>query len=689
MGGTRRTPRTATVETLESRALLSGSPAIVSVFVNSASWTTNFKDFLQSSGVGSSTLGFRIDAGMPTDELPWTNLNQFSVRFDQDVNVALNDLVVRGGQVPVYEFAETNPFAYDPATFTATWTLASPVANDKLLLDLTNVNGANFAFPLSVLPGDVNRSGGSVTGSDVTLVRNAQNFSPGSSGYSIFKDVNGTGSILGSDVTLVRNAQGTSLPAYDLVPLAPLHVNAGGSALTDSLGRAFDADSGFTGGTLNAGTYDVLGTTDDALFAPYRSGVDFTFSRPVANGHYVLVLDFAEPDAAKTTGQRTFDVTAEGQLIADDFDVVRSAGGFARTVAAVAANVRVTDGRLDLTFHGVIGEAIVSAVVLVSSDVPAVARPYSIQSSSADVQRIYAGSALRNIGIGLQTYANSHKGAAPPILADALEGMGGGFLVFASPRTDTLTPRGELLPVEQHAWAASIDDFLYATPGIALFRLPANAIVAYENPARVAGGLNMLRADGSVGYYERADAALLVPMPPTEPPPRPVQAHQPLDANIVASMAHLRTLGQALSTWIREHTRFPTTWGDTLYQGMNVPIETFINPRGNTQPPPADWTTEQKVAWVNASTDYINAAPNQRFSLLATRLLAYENPATAAGLKGGLNLLFADGRVEFREMSWALETIRANNAAMGITSVQQGAASFQKGSARSIVRGSV
>jgi hypothetical protein len=65
---------------------------------------------------------------------------------------------------------------------------------------------------MNVLPGDVNRSGGSVTGSDVTLTRNAQNFSPGSSGYDIFKDVNGTASILGSDVTLVRNNQGKSLP---------------------------------------------------------------------------------------------------------------------------------------------------------------------------------------------------------------------------------------------------------------------------------------------------------------------------------------------------------------------------------------------------------------------------------------------------------------------------------------------
>ncbi len=74
-----------------------------------------------------------------------------------------------------------------------------------------------------MLPGDVNRSGGSILGSDVTLTRNAQNSTPGAvnSLYTIFKDVNGSGSILGSDVTLVRNRQGSRLPAGEPAPPSP------------------------------------------------------------------------------------------------------------------------------------------------------------------------------------------------------------------------------------------------------------------------------------------------------------------------------------------------------------------------------------------------------------------------------------------------------------------------------------
>lgn len=39
--------------------------------------------------------------------------------------------------------------------------------------------------------------------------------------------------------------------------------------------------------------------------------------------------------------------------------------------------------------------------------------------------------------------------------------------------------------------------------------------------------------------------------------------------------------------------------------------------------------------------------------------IAYENPAE---MKDGINLLFADGHVEFREMRWAAETVRRSLA---------------------------
>ena len=196
-------------------------PAVTGVFVGGTTWTQPFRDHLAASGQGDATFGFAIDPAAAPDELPWVNLNKVSVRFGRDVNVVQENLSITGVRTPTYA---TSAFAYDAATFTATWTLAGPaIANDKIALNLTGVTDAATGTPLdaparvrlNVLPGDANRSGGSVIGSDVTLVRNAQNSPPGGVGslYTIFKDVNGSATIVGSDVTAVRNRQGLRLPA--------------------------------------------------------------------------------------------------------------------------------------------------------------------------------------------------------------------------------------------------------------------------------------------------------------------------------------------------------------------------------------------------------------------------------------------------------------------------------------------
>lgn len=220
-------------------------PVVTQVLVNGTNWTSAFRNVLAGASLGNG--GFAMAA--PADQLkplPWTNLDQILVRFNENVSVQQNDLGIIGVNVPAYA---VSAFTYDPATFTAAWTLSTPILNDKLMLNLdgttanrvvdiagngldgewltgitafpsgNGIAGGNFLFRMNVLPGDVNRSGASVVGSDVTLVRNAQNFSPGTTGYSPFYDVNGNGQILGSDVTLVRNNQGLSLPTTE--PVVP------------------------------------------------------------------------------------------------------------------------------------------------------------------------------------------------------------------------------------------------------------------------------------------------------------------------------------------------------------------------------------------------------------------------------------------------------------------------------------
>ncbi|MCH8047033.1 MAG: lamin tail domain-containing protein, partial [Planctomycetes bacterium] len=135
--------------------------------------------------VGSGDVVFSIPAGgEQLQVLPWVGINQISIRFSEPVEVSADDLRVAGAGV--FEYAVSG-FDYEQATQTATWTLAQPIAADKLRLELESTvrdasglpldgnwtdtvssfpsgNGAidgddAFRFSLNVVPGDVTGDG--------------------------------------------------------------------------------------------------------------------------------------------------------------------------------------------------------------------------------------------------------------------------------------------------------------------------------------------------------------------------------------------------------------------------------------------------------------------------------------------------------------------------------------------------
>jgi hypothetical protein len=166
--------------------------------------------------------------------------------------------------------------------------------------------------------------------------------------------VNGTGPT--GDYRLYLNNLGTTSPTV-------LRVDAGGGTFTDANGDFFQADTGFTGGVKSTTTYAVANTTDDALFATNRIGSSFSFSKAVANGNYQLTLNFADPSVT-TSGQRKFNVFAEGKKILSNFDNVATAGA-GKTAVSKTFNVTVNDGKIDLSFAGVVGNAEISGISLV------------------------------------------------------------------------------------------------------------------------------------------------------------------------------------------------------------------------------------------------------------------------------------------------------------------------------------
>ncbi len=153
-----------------------------------------------------------------TRDLPWVNISAIQLVFTANVVVTQADLALTGVNVPTYAIAG---FGYNAATRTATWTLASPLGADQLTLTLNGVSpsgvhdsngnylqGGNFVFHFSVLPGDFNGDG-VVDSRDLVGIRNEM---MGLSPVDIWGDLNGDGTVDINDYNFVRRFMGSKLP---------------------------------------------------------------------------------------------------------------------------------------------------------------------------------------------------------------------------------------------------------------------------------------------------------------------------------------------------------------------------------------------------------------------------------------------------------------------------------------------
>jgi len=166
-------------------------------------------------------------------------------------------------------------------------------------------------------------------------------------------------------------------------PVVALAVNAGGPTFVLSSGVTFAADHGSTGGAAVTNVFDVQNTDNDPLYYSVRSGASFSYALPVANGSYSMSLFFCDPTYT-VAGQRKFNIKAEGSTIFSNFDVIARAGA-GKSATSVTVPVTVTDGVLNLSFTGVVNNAIVSGIELYAfTAAPSLAQT-AIANSSASV----------------------------------------------------------------------------------------------------------------------------------------------------------------------------------------------------------------------------------------------------------------------------------------------------------------
>ncbi|OJH41427.1 malectin domain-containing carbohydrate-binding protein [Cystobacter ferrugineus] len=138
----------------------------------------------------------------------------------------------------------------------------------------------------------------------------------------------------------------------------PIRINVGGEAYTDSTGKVWDADWGFSGGSPLVMTQPISGTEEDPLYQSARTNGQFSYTLPVPGpGVYRVDLHFADELGP---GFHTFDISAEEGMYVEGFDLGKEAGTF--NAYTVSLDVMVDDGQLVLEFGYPYGYATLSAI---------------------------------------------------------------------------------------------------------------------------------------------------------------------------------------------------------------------------------------------------------------------------------------------------------------------------------------
>ena len=211
-------------------------------------------------------------------------------------------------------------------------------------------------------------------------------------------------------------------PSASAAVPAPIRVNAGGSAYTDTAGTAWSADAAYTAGgwgydTLYGGataTHAIAGTTDPSLYQSYdlfnnNSGYKFD----VANGTYQVTLKMVE-DWANAAGQRKFDVRIEGTAVLSAFDIFAACGAF--TACDRTFSTTVSDGQLNVQFtmNGGANYATVSAVQVTGGSggggdttAPSVPANLAVTGTTASSVSLSWSASTDNVGVsGYQVFRN-------------------------------------------------------------------------------------------------------------------------------------------------------------------------------------------------------------------------------------------------------------------------------------------
>jgi len=168
------------------------------------------------------------------------------------------------------------------------------------------------------------------------------------------------------DLPYTQPAEPVGLPVGEEV-----HIMAGSTRkYVDHAGKLWSPDVYFSGGSAVASTIQHIWRTQDPIIYRNSRQGDFAYNIPLKPGIYELRLHFAETlygpenSGGGGEGSRTMMVSANGQPLLHDFDVLADAGGERTAEVKVFHDISPAgDGQLHLAFSSVqSGSAMLSAI---------------------------------------------------------------------------------------------------------------------------------------------------------------------------------------------------------------------------------------------------------------------------------------------------------------------------------------
>jgi len=134
-------------------------------------------------------------------------------------------------------------------------------------------------------------------------------------------------------------------------------------------------------------------------------------------------------------------------------------------------------------------------------------------------------------------------------------------------------------------------------------------------------------------------------------------------ANRVKCASNLKQIGMAIMLYSNEnHGAYPPDLG-TLVKTEDIRPAVFVCPTSGTPVPPGNLTLDQAADWVNANSSYVYVGAGLKAGADPAIVVAYEKDENH---RDGMNILFADGHVDWVPLDRAHELIQQSGKGPGM-----------------------